>query len=44
MAAGRLAAEGMLDTFSLGGRLKAKARHLLPLPLGRTPQAVTKVA
>jgi glutamate synthase (NADPH/NADH) small chain len=30
MAAGRLAAEGMLEAFSLGGRIKEQSRRLLP--------------
>jgi glutamate synthase (NADPH/NADH) small chain len=34
MAAGRLAAEGMLEAFSLGGRIKEQSRRLLPaLPI-----------
>jgi glutamate synthase (NADPH/NADH) small chain len=34
MAAGRLAAEGMLQAFSLGGRIKEQSRRLLPaLPI-----------
>ena len=30
MAAGRLAAEGMLEAFSLGGRIREQSRRLLP--------------
>jgi glutamate synthase (NADPH/NADH) small chain len=33
MAAGRLAAEGMLEAFSLGGKVREKVRYLLPAHL-----------
>ncbi len=40
MAAGRLAAEGMLESFSLGGRIREQSRRLLPaMPMRATSEA-----
>ncbi|MEW5787311.1 MAG: FAD-dependent oxidoreductase [Pseudomonadota bacterium] len=39
MAAGQLAAEGILESFSLGGRLREQSRRLLPaMPMGATAE------
>mgnify|MGYP001030629462 CR=1 FL=1 len=44
MADGRRAAEGMLDAFSLRGRIKEQARHWLPTPAAKAVPAAAEEA
>ena len=44
MADGRRAAEGMLDAFSLRGRIKNRARHWLPAAVKAVPATAAETA